>query len=321
MRGSAEFLRNFALVPVLIVVIAIGALTVDRFFTVDNFIGILQASSELAVVTVALSIILIAGKFDLSLESTFGLAPLIGCWLILPESLGGLGTEINAYLGLVVIVLVGVAVGMVNSILIVRIGLNAFVVTLAMLILLRGIHLGVTNGGTLYDLPAPITWLGSATIGRMPVSVLFAGALFLAAGLFMRYFRTGRAVYAVGGNPAAAKAAGINVDRIYWIFLTLGSMLAAIAGLMFTGRIGAVTPDQGKNYIFSVFAAAVIGGISLNGGRGSMLGALTGVLLLGVVSNILILSQISSFWIDATYGAIILVALLAAKLTGQESDT
>src|SRR6266487_393411 len=142
--------------------------------------------------------------------------------------------------------------------------------------------------------------------------------LALLSALFLRYHRVGRAIYAIGGNTEAARAAGIHVDRVRIGIFIVASLLAALAGLMTAGQVVAVTASQGNNLIFSVFAAAVIGGISLDGGRGRMVGALTGVILLALVRNILILSQIQTFWIDAATGLIILIALGLARLIGSE---
>ena len=148
------------------------------------------------------------------------------------------------------------------------------------------------------------------------MSIWIAGILFLIFGLLLRYHKWGRALYAIGGNADAARVAGIRVDRITWSVYIIGSILAALAGLMLTGRIASVVSSQGQNMIFYVFAASVIGGISLNGGRGRLLGALTGVLLLGFLQNVLTLAEVAAFWIDAVYGAIILVALILAPITG-----
>jgi simple sugar transport system permease protein len=202
--------------------------------------------------------------------------------------------------------------------LIVRLKLNAFIVTLSMLILLRGITLGLTSGKTLYDLPPEFTYLGSAVWLFVPASIWICAILFGLGWFFMRYHRYGRAIYAIGGNAEAARAAGIRVERVTFAVLVVASLLASLAGLLLSGRLGAVTAQQGSNLIFTTFAAAVIGGISLNGGKGSFAGALAGVLLLGIVTNILTLSQIASFWIDATFGAIILIAQTLARLTGGE---
>jgi simple sugar transport system permease protein len=211
---------------------------------------------------------------------------------------------------------VGALVGLVNGLLVVRLRLNAFIVTLAMLILLRGVTLGITDGKTLFDLPDSFLYLGSGKILTVPVSIWVAGVLYLLFGLFLRYHGVGRALYAIGGNAEAARVAGVRVERITWGVYIVAGMLAALAGLMLTGRIASAVSSEGQNMIFYVFAASVIGGISLNGGRGRLLGALTGVLLLGILQNVLTLAQVPAFWIDAAYGAIILVSLILARVSG-----
>ncbi|HEY4226076.1 MAG TPA: ABC transporter permease [Pseudolysinimonas sp.] len=316
-RRIVELLRldEFALVPIIIIVVIVGALIHPVFLSGPNIINILRQSSELAIIVIAEAIILIGGKFDLSLESVVGFAPMLAAWLVTPTSIGGSGFNVNPYLALLVLFAVGAAVGLFNGFLVVKLGLNAFIATLAMLILLRGVTVGLTGGKTLYSLPAPFLFIGNANVLGVPLPVIIAGLAFLIAGLFLRYNRVGRALYAIGGNAESARAAGINVNRIVWGTFIVGGLLAALAGLMLTGRLASVVSSQGQNLIFTVFAAAVIGRISLNGGRGSMLGALCGVLLLGLVSNILTLSQIQPFWISAAYGAIILLALIAARFT------
>ncbi|MBV9750238.1 MAG: ABC transporter permease, partial [Acetobacteraceae bacterium] len=208
-----------------------------------------------------------------------------------------------------------------NGFLVVRLRLNAFIVTLAMLIVLRGVLVGATQGGTLFDLPQPFYALASTTLLGLPVSVWIAAAAFALAGLLLRYHRLGRALYAIGGNAAAARAAGIRVSRIRWAVFVIGGVLASVGGLVVTGYVGAVNANQGNGLIFTVFAAAVIGGISLDGGKGTMFGALTGVVLLGVVQNVLTLAQVPSFWIQAIYGAIILASLMMARVaSGEQQD-
>jgi len=268
---------------------------------------------------VAESLILLTGKFDISLQGTFGLAPLLAAWLIAPKASEGLGTEWSPWIGLVIVLLVGLAVGTFNGVLVIKANFNAFIFTLAMSILLTGLQLGWLGGQTVYNLPEAFIYLGAESWFGIPVAVWVTVATFVVAALFMRYHRIGRAMYAIGGNLEAARAAGIQVDRIRIGVFMVASILAATGGLMQAGRVTAVTAGQGSNLIFGVFAAAVIGGISLEGGRGRMVGALTGVILLSLVTNILTLSNISSTWIDAVDGAIILLALGLAKLIGTES--
>ncbi len=209
-------------------------------------------------------------------------------------------------------------IGLINGFLVIKLGFNAFIFTLAMLILLAGIQIGIVGGRTIYHLPDEFIFLGAAYFLGVPIAVWVTGLIFLGASLFLRYHRVGRAIYAIGGNTEAARAAGIRVDRIRIGVFVVASILAALAGLMTAGQVVAVTANQGNNLIFSVYAAAVIGGISLDGGRGRMLGALTGVILLALVTNILILAQIQTFWIDAATRLIILIALGLARLIGTE---
>jgi simple sugar transport system permease protein len=243
---------------------------------------------------------------------------MVGAFLIVSKEGQGQGTQWNPFIGIAIVLLVGLIVGTINGFLVIKLGFNAFIFTLAMLILLAGIQVGLVSGRTIYSLPDAFTYLGAQSLLGIPVSVWVTGLIFLLASLFLRYHRIGRSIYAIGGNVEAARAAGIPVDRIRIGIFMIASVLAALAGLMTAGQVVAVTASQGNNLIFSVFAAAVIGGISLDGGRGRMVGALTGVILLALVTNILILSQIQTFWIDAATGLIILFALGLARVIGTE---
>jgi simple sugar transport system permease protein len=246
---------------------------------------------------------------------------MIAAWLILPVSAFGSGAQLSPFVGIAVLLAVGAAVGLVNGVLIVKGRLNGFIVTLGMTIVLAGLQNGIVKAQTLFNLPRAFGYLGSAYFGQVPVSFVVTTVIFVVIGLFLRYHRTGRAIYAVGGNPAAARAAGIKVERVKIGVYVAGSMLAALGGLMEAGRVSAVTGQQGygEGIIFSVFAAAVIGGVSLRGGRGNMIGAASGVILLGFVQDILDLANVSNYWIEAIDGAVILFALFLARIVGGES--
>jgi simple sugar transport system permease protein len=313
--------RELALVPALLLLMLLGTLVNDSFLTERNLISILGASAALAMVVLAESLVLITGKFDLSLESVVGIAPAVGALLVLPAAQAGFGTELPVVVALLAILVVGAVIGAFNGILVVKLKLNAFIVTLAMLIVLRGLLVGATEGKTLFGMPDAFYTLATSTFLTIPLSVWLAAVSFGVAGFVLKYHRVGRALYAIGGNADAARAAGIRVERVMLGVFIVAGALAAVGGLMQTGYVGAINANQGQNMIFTVFAAAVIGGISLDGGKGTMFGALTGVLLLGVVQNLLTLAQVPSFWIQAIYGGIILVALMIARVTtGRAQD-
>src|SRR6202022_1640772 len=313
-----NWFRELTLVPVIIVLMIAGAIVNPVFFTTSNLINVAQGGADLGMVVVAESLILLTGKFDISLQGTFGLAALLGAWLVAPRLSSGLGTEWSPWVGLLIVLGVGLLVGTFNGFLVIKANFNAFIFTLAMSILLTGLQLGWLGGQTVYNLPEAFIYLGAESWFGVPVAVWVTVATFIVAALFLRYHRIGRAMTAIGGNLEAARAAGVKVGRIRIGVFMVASILAAVGGLMLAGRVTAVTAGQGSNLIFGVFAAAVIGGISLEGGRGRMVGALTGVILLSLVTNILTLSDINSTWIDAVDGAIILIALGLAKLIGSE---
>ncbi|MCO1579068.1 ABC transporter permease [Crossiella sp. SN42] len=316
-------LRDLALLPALAVVVLIGGLVNDRFLTTDNLVAVLGASAALAMVVLGETLVLLTGKFDLSLESTVGIAPAVGALLAIPAAsgIGWFDDPLPAWLAILAGLVVGAVVGLFNGFLVVKLQLNAFIVTLAMLIILRGLLVGSTEGKTLFQMPEAFFALATTTFLGLPISVWLAGIAYLVAGFLLRYHRIGRALYAIGGNAQAARAAGIRVDRIAWSVFVVAGVLAAIGGLIQTGYVGALSAGQGDRMIFTVFAAAVIGGISLDGGKGTLFGALTGVLLLGVVDNLLTAAQVPSFWIQAVYGAVILGALMLARIASGKAQT
>lgn len=309
-RGLAD-LRELVLLPVIGIVFVLAALFVPYFFSLNNIVNnILANSAVLGILVVAQTIILIGGYFDLSMQSVVGLAPMLAAWLVVPTQYGGLGTEIGGVGALVAIFAVGVLVGAVNGFLVAKLRMNPFIVTLAQLILLQGFILGISSGKTFSRLPSTMTFLGDERFLGATLDVWLLLLTFAGAAWFMSAHPTGRHIYAMGGNSNAARANGINTVRLTFGLFIFAGLMASLAGLALSARIASVTASQGTNIIFTVFAAAVIGGISLEGGRGTILGAASGVILLAMIQNILVLSNIPSFWIDATYGAIILGALL-----------
>ena len=319
-RVNLSRFRDLALVPAIVALLIIGTFVDPVFLTRGNLTDVFQQQSEIALLVLGEVLILLTGRLDLSLESTMGLAPALGVLFVMPAAQSGLGVDLPGWTAIPIVLLVGVAVGLFNGLMSVRFGLSAFIVTLAMLIVLRGLQIGLTKGKTLFELPDGFTYLGTAVWLGLPASIWIFLVSYLIAILALIYFRAGRSLYAVGGNQDAARAAGIRTQRVLWTVLIIGSVLAALAGLLMTGRLGAVSPSQGDGYIFQVFAAAVIGGVSLNGGKGTVFGALCGVLVLGLITNILTLAGVSAEWQQAIYGGIILAALALARITSGKNQ-
>ncbi|WP_329310000.1 ABC transporter permease [Streptomyces sp. NBC_01262] len=308
-------LRDLALVPAIIVIAVVGQIVNPVFLQTDNLINVLQTMSEMALLVLAQTMILIVKKMDLSLESTMGLAPGVAAWLTIGSAGHGLGLLPGGW-AVPITLVVGMMVGAVNALLIIRFGLNGFIVTLGMLIVLRGILTGISGGQTFFQLSPSMLYLGTTQWLGVPASIWVCLALFAVAIVVLGWTSFGRSLYAIGGNVDAAKAAGIRTDRVLAIVIVTGSLLAALAGLLLSGRLASVASAQGNGYIFTVFAAAVIGGISLNGGKGTMFGAFTGILLLFMIQNVLTLAGVPAQWIGALNGLIILVALMISRITG-----
>lgn len=314
--AALSSLRELVLLPVIALLFVFGSLMHPAFLSWNNVTSnIMGGVSVLAIMVVAQSLLIIAGKFDLSTQSTVALAPMLAAWLIVPQALGGSGHELHPFLGFLVLFGVGIAIGMFNGFLVAKLNLNAFIVTLAMLILLQGLTLGVSGGRTLSNLPDSFIFIGLKSFLGIRLEVWVALIVIAVAAYAMRYTVVGRQIYAIGGNVEAARAAGVKVERIVFGLFVLAGILAALAGLVLTSRIASVSTGQGNNMIFTVFAAAVIGGIDLNGGRGRIIGAATGVLLLAVIQNLLVLLEVPPFWVTAIYGAIILVSLMIGAIT------
>lgn len=312
-RSALRQRAQFAVWPALIVLVIVGFLVNPAFLTGRNILNVFQQASVLSVLVLAQLLVVIVRKFDLSSESTVAFAPMLAATVMLEAGAPG-------WTGFALTLLVGIVVGAANALLVVYLRLNAFICTLAMLIFLRGATLGISTGETIYQPPMQMIWPGSAFLFGIPVSIVISMVLYVSFWFVLRQTTYGRSLYAIGGNPMAAKASGINVTLVTASVFLVAGVLSAFAGLMLSGRIESITANQGQSLIFFVIASLAIGGVSLNGGKGTVLGALSGVLFLSLLANILVLAGLNTFWVDMTRGGIIMIALVIARLTGGASD-
>jgi ribose/xylose/arabinose/galactoside ABC-type transport system permease subunit len=312
LRKHVPFLLNNLIWFLLLGVVILFSILTDRFLTTNNILNIFEHAAVLGILVIGQSFTLITGNFDLSVESILAVCALVAAWLVLPAgapTFGG-GVMLPPVAAIIVLLLMGLALGWLNGTLITRFKINNFVVTLSTLIILRGVMLVVTEGKTLTKIPKAITALGHDQVGPIPISVIVLLVAFAIAHIVMRYRPFGRDLYAVGGNKDAALASGIDPDRRVRHAYLVSGVMAALAGWVLVGRLGVVTPRMGEGMAFEVMAAAVIGGISLQGGRGGLIGALGGVLLLSSIESGLKLTQVSAFFIETVRGLVILAAML-----------
>jgi ribose/xylose/arabinose/galactoside ABC-type transport system permease subunit len=304
-----NLLDNLIWIILLLTVCLFSVLT-DKFLTINNIINIFVHASVLGILVIAQSFVLITGNFDLSIESILGFTAMLAAWLMVEPQYGGSGLRLHPIFAIIIMLATGVMVGALNGFLITKMNMNNFIVTLSMLIILRGLTYVLTYGKTLINTPKLFNFLGGGNIGQIPVSVIILILSFLVAHLIINYYPFGRALYAIGGNKEAAFASGIDPDKVIRKVYMISGGLAAFAAWIQAGRLESVTAKLGEGMVFEVFAAAVIGGISLQGGRGHMLGAFGGVLLLSTIDAGLNLMQVSPFWINVIRGFIILIAML-----------
>lgn len=289
--------------PVLVIVaVATAVLVPETFRNFRSIQFILHGSVGLGFVTLAAGIALIGGYFDLSVAAISGFSAMVAALVI---GTSGWNLIHNAFAGVVVVLAVGLLVGMFNGFMVGRLGINPFLQTLAMLIILDGATVSlslvtITGLPELYVVPGD-----SSTIA---ISVLLLS--FLMVGAVLKYTGFGQAIYGLGSNESAARSIGIDTTRLTIIVYGISGFFAAMGGLMLTGFTGVVSPTLGDTLLFPAFAAAVIGGISLFGGRGNITGALGGVVLLGLIQSALNISGTRPEQIQMANGVILLIAIL-----------
>jgi ribose/xylose/arabinose/galactoside ABC-type transport system permease subunit len=289
---------------------------IPNYLTPSNMINILLHASVLGILTIGQAICLMSGNFDLSAEGTLSLLTVLAAWLMLPyreaklAQAGGIGWELHPLVVIPIMVLLGMAIGYINGALITRLNINNFITTLAMQLILRGAALVISMGFIMPGTPALFNWLGGGRIATIPISVVFTIVLFAIFSYILKNTTFGRRLYAVGGNREAARASGFNPKKQITIAYMLSGFLAGLAGWVLLGRLEVSVPNLGQGFTLETVAAAVIGGVALSGGTGTIWGAFAGVLLLSIIDHGLNLMQVDPFFINAVRGAIILIALL-----------
>jgi ribose transport system permease protein len=272
------------------------------FLTSTNLTNIGETSAPYAVMAIGLTFVIITAGIDLSVAAISALAGIIGAKLIVSV---GVGPVIGVLGG----VGVGAVVGLLNGVLVASAGLAPFITTLGMGIVATGLVLQFSNSLPI-SLPVSFLWLDSGRLGGFPVAVLFVFGVAIAAHLILTRSKPGRYFYALGSNPEAARLSGISARRYLPLVYVISGALSGFAGMMFASISDSGQPSYDPNITLYAIAAAVIGGASLFGGEGTILGSLLGALLIGVVNNGSELLNISVNWQDVVLGVLIWLAVL-----------
>lgn len=300
---------------ILFLLILIFSLTIDHFFCYINLINIIYHSTYIGLLAIAMSICLICGQMDLSLESNAAVGAVLGAWLSTSNTLpAGSGLGLSPFLVVPLVLLVGGIIGALNGIAVTKLKINAFIITLAGYVAYRGIAILITEGASVRGVSKSYRMLDTVTFYRIPLVVFVVVVLYLFFYLLLRKSKFGRYIYAVGDNIEAAKNFGVKTDTVIIKVFIIAGIVAALCGWFLSARIDGSTPNTAMGMIFDVFAAAVIGGISLRGGEGSLLNALGGVLLLAAISSALNIVAIPVFYVKIVRGGLIAFAVIIDSL-------
>lgn len=289
---------------VLIGMCIILAIASDVFLTVGNIVNVLQQISINAIIATGMTFVIITAGVDLSVGSVLALSSTtMGIVYVSTQSV---------FLSIVVCLAVGIFCGTINGIVITKGGLPPFIGTLGMMNMARGIALTLTSGKTINGFNETFRWIGtkSFTKAGFPIQVLFMLLLMTIAFYILRYRKLGRYIYAIGGNEEVTRLTGINVHKYKIIAYAICGLTAATAGYVLTAKLNAAQPISGDGYELDAIAACVIGGVSQEGGVGSIWGTLIGAIIVGVINNGMTLLNVSSYFQEFVIGLVIVVSVL-----------
>lgn len=316
------FGRFRSLLALALLVLALSLLS-DRFLTLDNGWNILRQISVNLCLSVGMTLVILSGGIDLSCGAVLALAGAMSAGL-LKNGLAVPGTDVLLQFttsgAILAAIGVGGAAGWVNGFTITRFSLPPFVATLGMFSIARGLTMLWTGGFPITGLGSSFGYLGTGALLGVPMPVWIMVILTAVFVLATKRTRFGRHIYAVGGNERAARLTGLPVARIKIAVYVLAGALAGVAGLLVTARLDSAQPNAGLGYELDSIAAVVIGGTSLSGGRGSVMGTVLGCLIIGVLNNGLFLLNVSPFWQQVIKGVVILLAVALDKMNTRGRD-
>lgn len=294
-------IRELTLVVLIAAIVIVMANINPYFLSFSNFRAVAVGMAPTAVIVIGMAILLASGGFDLSVGSVMALSSTVVAMLLL----AGLPIPLAIACGLVL----GAVAGVFNGVLVTGLGINPLIATLGTMSIARGVALVLTEGFSVSSLPSGFAWIGKAELGGFPVIVIFTLALVVIFDLAVRHTRFFRQVYFIGANEKAALLSGIHVTRVRIVAYALTGVLAALAGVLLASRLMSGTPTAGNGIELQVLAAAVIGGASLRGGEGTILGAFLGVVFVALINNSMTMLAVSIYWQMIVIGTVLVAAV------------
>jgi len=302
--------QEFGVFLILAAMVLFLSVFTNTFFKSTNIFNILRAFSWVAISAFGECMVIITGGIDLSVGSVMGFSGLIAGML--------LRASVNAPLAVAGGLAAGIVIGLLNGLMVTKARLPPFIATLGMLLMARGLCYGLTGGWPVQDLPQGFRNLGQFDIpflgAGIPLPLVFVVVFGVVMAMFLKRTVWGYRIYAVGGNEVASGLSGISTDRVKIMVYILCAFLTAVGGILMTARLGVAAPTAASGYELDVIAAAVVGGTSLAGGEGTILGVLIGAAIMQVLRTGLVLIGVSAYWLQAVQGLVIVVAIMLDQL-------
>jgi Ribose/xylose/arabinose/galactoside ABC-type transport systems, permease components len=304
-----KFYNKYGIITVLIVILLVSSVISPTFLTEMNIINVLTQISVVTIIACGMTMLIISGMTDLSAGSVVALAGCLCVGIYKMLLAGGLPEIVCGILAVLSAMLIGVLLNVIDGIIITYYNAPPFIVTLAMMTAARGMVYIYTNGQPIYDI-GNIVKIGQGKIGFLPYSVLIMILVLIVTWVMLNETRTGRYLYAIGGNQEAAVASGIKIDWVIIKAFMIHGAFVGLAGVLFMTRLNSGQPAEGVGLEFDAITAAIIGGTSMIGGLGTVTGTLCGAIIIGVINNVLNLMFVQSYYQQIIKGIIIVLAVI-----------
>ena len=312
-----QYIKRFQSIIALLVLCIILSILTDKFFTAANGLNVLRQVAVNVCIATGMTLIVLTAGIDLSVGSVLALCGAITAGLLqngIAMQSADLLIGFTVLGAVIAAIIVGGLLGFFNGFVITAFRVQPFVATLAMLTIARGLTMLYTGGHPISNLGTGFAYIGTGSFIGIPVPVWIAASVVLLAVFITQKTKLGRYIYAIGGNETAARFSGIRIHRVKLIVYCIGGALAALGGVIVTSRLDSAQPNAGLSYELDAIAAVVIGGTSLNGGKGTVWGTVIGAVIIGVLNNGLVLLNVSPFWQQVVKGGVILLAVIIDKI-------
>ena len=311
-RIFKNFKTEFTMFGVFIVFFVIMSICSSNFLSAGNMLNVVSQVASNAMLSVGMTVVIITAGIDLSVGGILGLSAMLGAIQMVNTG--------SAVVGFIVMMLVAVACGLVNGILVGYMKMPAFIVTLGTMNICRSLDYVISDANTQSGFPSEWKFIGQTKVGGIPMYLIFMIIVFAVFIFILQKTKFGRMLYACGSNPEAASLSGINVKLNICLAYVISGLMCGFAAWIMTSRLMACDPTYGDGAEMDAIAAAVIGGTSMSGGRGSIWGTVIGIFLVGFLRNALNLLGVNPYWQGTALGVVIIIAVLAERISSMKGN-